>query len=1007
MGFFEQLLSAAVYVGAYVGAAFLTQGMSIGYQMAATFAASMIVSRIFAPNAQAPATQQNNIRQQVPPDPTAGIPLVYGDAYTGGRFVDAVLTTDQQTMFYVQVISCISPNGQFSFDTTKFYYQDQLITFDTSDLTKVVSLTDGAGNVDTSISGHLFISLYTSTPAGVVTRINTPNYPWQTMSTAVGIASGQEWASTGRYMNGTAFAIVRLVYNTGSAGTTSLQAITYHVSHYLNSTGAAKPGDVWYDYITNTTYGGAVDSTLVDSASATALNSYSDALISYTPYSGGTATIPRYRFNGVLDTGQTVLSNIDLMMNSCDCWQAYDASTGKWKVVINRDITPTFSFDDNNILGAITVGATDITQQVNQVEAKFNDSTNRDQPGYVNMALQVLNPSILYPNEPINKYTVSFDLVNSSVTAQYLATRILEQNRLDLIVGITTNYTGIQVNAGDVVTVTNAAYGWSAKQFRVMQVKESSLPDGSLGASLQLTAYDSAVYTTPNITQYTPTPNSGLASINYFSPLSAPYVSASRPADSIPSFDIAVTTPTVGRTTTLKLFYSTYATPTTSQWTLLDSYTSSASAPLAQGSTFTFLNEILPAGTYYFGVIASNDISQSLISAVSSAFVWNPTGTTGTQTATVYLYQWLATTPSNPSGTSTWTWATATNSSYTGGGGWSVTIPTNPGTSGLALWQASISISAPATSTTTTVSWASGYAITAISVNGTAGTAGNSFRIAYLTQSQTLAAPSVSPNPTTGSTSFPTSWSGTITSPGAGQSLWAIDGTYVPGTNQTTWGAPYLTQGFPTTIQSDNYVPNTSGWQIQRDTGNAYFNAITARGDITGGTNITVSGQAKFNGSFSSGPGSTAVEANQSYSASYGVISYTNTAGAGAVYGLASGGSGASGLIGLAGTSGQYGARIGNNYGGVGLSLVGITTTTDQIQSTVATGTAPLTVTSTTLVSNLNSEIWGGAKAQGTVNNGSSGSLPTAYPPVTLTYNLVKYIQINVGGVTGYIPVYI
>lgn len=622
MDFFKSLLAVAVYVTA----AYLTEGASLQWQIAATFAASVVVSRLFAPNLTTPQTANNNVRQQVPPDPSGSIPLVYGDAYTGGRFVDAVLTTDQQSMYYVMAISCISPNGQFSYDTSKFYYQDQIITFDGTDQTKVVSLTDGAGNVDSTISGHLYIWLYTSTPSGTITPINSSQYPWDVMSTGNGIASGQQWVSSNRNMNGTAFAIVKLVYNSGSAGTTSLQAITFHVSHYLNGTGAAKPGDVWYDYITNTVYGGAVDASLVDSTSATALNTYSDATISYTPYGGGTSTQPRYRFNGVIDTGQTVLSNLDLMMTSCDCWQSYDASTGLWKVVINRDISPTFAFDDNNIIGSISVGATDITQQANQVEAKFNDATNRDQPGYVNLALQTLAPSLLYPNEPVNKYTVSFDLVNNSVTAQYLATRILEQNRLDLIVSINTNYTGIQVNAGDVVTITNDYYGWSAKQFRVMQVKETSLPDGSLGASLQLSAYDAAVYTTPNITQYTPTPNSNLPNPNNFGTIAAPTVSNLNPTAPVPFFTVTATAGSLGITEYAEIWYSAYATPSSTQLIFYGT-----TAVVSNGGTYPPSSTIpsvtvkgLAAGNWYFFSRMVNGVTNSQFSPASSVVQWRP-----------------------------------------------------------------------------------------------------------------------------------------------------------------------------------------------------------------------------------------------------------------------------------------------------------------------------------------------------------------------------------------------
>jgi hypothetical protein len=105
---------------------------------AVNFALSHIVTRVFGQDQQGP--QDSGTRQQVPPSSVNAVPIVYGDAYLGGTFVDAVLSLDQKTMYYVVAVSCVSPNGQFTFDTTKMYYGDRLITFDGTDQTKVVSL---------------------------------------------------------------------------------------------------------------------------------------------------------------------------------------------------------------------------------------------------------------------------------------------------------------------------------------------------------------------------------------------------------------------------------------------------------------------------------------------------------------------------------------------------------------------------------------------------------------------------------------------------------------------------------------------------------------------------------------------------------------------------------------------------------------------------------------------------------------------------------------------------
>lgn len=627
---------------------------------AVNFAVSYVVTRVFADN---PEKQQDmGVRQQVPPSAVNAIPIVYGNAYMGGTFVDAVLTTDQKTMYYVLAISSISPNGTFTFDRTDMYYGDRKITFDSTDLTKVVSLTDEAGNVDTKISGNLYINLYTSTTAGVITSANGASAPSVVMGGS-DIATAQRWTGT-RQMNGLGFAIVKLIYNR-DADTTQLNPITFKVAHTLNGTGVAKAGDVWYDYITNAVYGGAVDAAFVDSASATALNTYGDQNITFTNSSGVASTQPRYRINGVLDAGQTVLSNIDRIMSACDSWMTYNAALGQWSVVINKAESASYAFTDNNIIGEIRVSATDITSSINQVEARFPFKENRDQAAFVNIE----TPSgLLYPNEPVNKYSITYDLVNDSVQAHYLANRLLEQAREDLIVSFNTSYYGIQVDAGNVISVTNSDYGWSAKLFRVMKVNEASLPDGSLGARLELSEYNAQVYDDQDITQFTPVPNSNLASPVYFSALSAPTVTASRPSDAVPSFDVQVSIPTTGRVTFGTLFYTT--TPADSlSWKVLNTATSPNNVPVANGTTYTFANQVLPAGTYYFAYTVGNEIASSQKSSNSSAFVWSPTGAAGTagiSFLTAYKVQ------SQSSATPTFTTPTSGATAPTG---WSLTAP--------------------------------------------------------------------------------------------------------------------------------------------------------------------------------------------------------------------------------------------------------------------------------------------------------------------------------------------
>jgi hypothetical protein len=808
-------------------------GVAASFALTATafavnFAVSMIVSRVFADN---PEQQQDmGVRQQVPPSAVNAIPIVYGNAYMGGTFVDAVLTTDQKTMYYVLAISSISPNGQFTFDTTDMYYGDRKITFDGTDQTKVVGLTDEAGNVDSKINGNLFINLYRSNDAGTITPLNGAAAP----STVMGgsdIAAGQRWTGT-RQMNGLGFAIVKLVYNR-DAGTTQLSPITFKVSHTLHGTGVAKPGDVWADYISNFTYGGAVQSVNVDVASAIALNAYSDELITFTNSSGTPSTQARYRINGVLDAGETVLSNIDRIMSSCDSWMTYNAALGQWAVVINKAETTSYAFTDNNIIGDIRVSATDITSSINQVEARFPFKENRDQANFINIKTPTI---LLYPNEPVNKYSITYDLVNDSVQAHYLANRLLEQAREDLIVSFNTTYFGIQVDAGDVVSVTNSDYGWSAKLFRVMKVNEASLADGSLGARLELSEYNAQVYDDQTINQFAPVPNSGLPSAIFFSPLSAPTVSASNPGSAIPNFNISIAIPATGRVTYSELYYTTVAVPSSSDWKLLATANTIDGEPVTPSTTYVFANQVLPTGaspsaTYYFSYLVGNDLAKSDRSPISASFTWTPvanvgptgptgslgptgttgpsgptgslgptgsvgptgslgptgstgptgslgpTGVSGNKVATVFLYQWATSTPLNPSGQSTYTWNPPGNATYTGGNGWEVSVPLNPGTPLLKLWIASKQITDVATATTTTVSWTSGFSVYIASENGSDGADGVKTAEAIVYQWATTI-PTISGSSTydwasDAVTSAPTGWFTTISDTAtAGQTLW-------------------------------------------------------------------------------------------------------------------------------------------------------------------------------------------------------------------------------------------
>ena len=860
------------------------------------YALSTVINAVFGEGGgegDTPPPEEQGTRQQIPPSTNNTIPIVYGTAFLGGTFVDAALTTDQKVMYYVLAISSISQNGTVTYDTSNMYFGDRKIAFSGS-TPAVASLSDQAipPNVDTTIAGNLEIYLYTSTPAGVVSRSNTTLYPWDVMGASSGLDASLQWSSTNRNMNGLAFAIVKLTYSR-EANTTQLLPVTFKLTQNLNGLDRARPADCWYDYLTNSVYGCAVDTAYVDTATRDALNTYSDELITYIPSGGGSATQRRYTINGVVNAGDNVLTNLSKILVSCDSWLAYNAVNGKWSIIINKAETTAYYFDDTNIIGEIQVSCIDIASSINKVEAKFPNKDNKDQLAFVNVDTPV---GLLFPNEPVNKYSITLDYVNNNVQAQYLANRMLEQAREDLIVNFSTTFYGIQVDAGNVIAVTNSGYGWSNKLFRVMRVNEVALEDGTLGAKLQLNEYNAQVYDDLSITAFSPAPNSGLPSPVYFSALTAPTVTSSAPSATVPTFDVQVTIPTTGRVTFINLFYTTSATPTASDWSSLATFENPSSLPFTNATTVSFANNSLPAGNYYFGYLVGNDISQSAISSLSSVFAWSPVGA-GLQVATVALYQWLATTPASPTGNSTYTWATVTNSAYTAADGWEVAIPANPLTANYKLWSATKNISAAVGTATTTINWTTGTTLAALSINGSQGT---SSRICFarVASNPTPVSGTIT---TSGGASFPSgaesvaTWGFTATwvasdpDPASTNSLYQSEGIYDPAANTTAWSTPYISSLKVGTLSAitANMGTLTSGEIIVGSSPAVSGNTMTGTGTHlygdgrfvmgTSTTNITFNGTTAHINGFAVAASSASVAVSFMSAAKVALISFTLT----------------------------------------------------------------------------------------------------------------------------------
>jgi hypothetical protein len=588
---------------------------------AVSMVASSIVSKVFAPNnpnnSQVAQPNPGN-PQQLPPAGNNLMPIVYGTAYVGGVITDLTISQDNQDIYWVLALSEVTNTEHGGTpDTITFgnvYWGGKKVTFDTNGYS-VKTLTDESTGVSQNIAGYMDIYLYK----------NGSNQPANSSISAITVMQASnlvyKWNNS-KLMSNCSFAIVHLKYNQ-SLNLTGLAQTRFQITN-----SRVAPGDCFYDYLSSIRYGAAIPLSQIDTASLTALNTYSNAPFGYTTYTGGSSSQSRFQFNGALDPVQKVMQNIQSMADCCDCLVKYNEILGLWGVIVQ---TPTYSvamdINDSNIIGAISVNPIDLSNSFNTIECKYPDGSEKNSFASVTYDLQTLDPALLFPNEPVNKQSLNLYLTNNNVTVQYLAYRFLKAAREDLQLTLEITYVGIQLEAGDIVTVTNANYGWAAKLFRINKIIEKFSDTGQITASLTLMEYDPAVYNDQSITQFAPSPNTGIGSPTFFGTVPAPIVSATYPTAVNPSFDVTVTSSSAGVTQYAEVWYSAYQYPTSDQLIFAGTTAIQPNGnPYSINTVLPIVNlSNIPSGDWYIFSRMANSISKSAYSPASTLLHWRPT----------------------------------------------------------------------------------------------------------------------------------------------------------------------------------------------------------------------------------------------------------------------------------------------------------------------------------------------------------------------------------------------
>lgn len=200
-------------------------------------------------------TGSTSARAQLEPSAENIIPVIYGNAYVGPKVVDAVMESNT-VMWYALALSELTgpvmSTGQPSALTVdEVYWNNSRVVFKADGFT-VSHLLDEEGNSTNAING--LVKFYAYRASGTPIRIG--GYGNGTLATAWSRMPG--WTSA-HSMSGTLFVLARVEYHAQN-GVTGLGDLRFRVNNTMKM-----PGDVLFDYMTNTRYGAGIPALEINS----------------------------------------------------------------------------------------------------------------------------------------------------------------------------------------------------------------------------------------------------------------------------------------------------------------------------------------------------------------------------------------------------------------------------------------------------------------------------------------------------------------------------------------------------------------------------------------------------------------------------------------------------------------------------------------------------------------------------------------------------------------------
>lgn len=410
---------------------------------------------------------------------TYGVPIIYGTRKTKGQIVLRETSTDNKVLFLYFALC----EGELASKPTIVSTPDTVLSAGADYVT-----TDATVGSDSGMVADV-------DPSKVAKFRSNPQAP-------------PSWTDA-HLAKGVSMAYTRFVYD-------ETEMNRYPRLHFI-VTGRAitgnddNPINQLKDYMTNTRFGAGIDSSLIDTTSFNSARDYCDETDS--------AGVKRFTSNIILDSRQTVLTNIRKITQTCGAQIHF--RNGKYFAHIDQAFgsgTPVFDFTIDNIIGAIRVSKLGKTNRFNKCIITWTNPDDEYQSSEIvwpdvneSGEATIYNTYLSEDNNKVLEKRIGQPAVTNAQQARYIAQMVVRQSRLGTVVKLTATKESADVVPGDIVTLTHSSFSFSSKKFRVRTVKILK----GVGIDFTLTEHDDAVYSrdvfaTPSVAGRTTTRDSSV-----------------------------------------------------------------------------------------------------------------------------------------------------------------------------------------------------------------------------------------------------------------------------------------------------------------------------------------------------------------------------------------------------------------------------------------------------------------------------------------------------------------